>query len=177
LGGQIEISFIVQPGSPVGLLRRTTMKVKTMVLLVAACLAGATVFAADPQIGTWKLNEAKSKLNPAASKDVSVIYEAVGDNVKVTVEGTTPDGKAYKSAWTGKYDGKDYPVTGDPLSDMRSYTKVDDRTLTFVGKKDGKVALTGRITVAADGKSRTVTSTSTDAKGQKANVTAVYDKQ
>lgn len=153
------------------------MKIKTMVLVLLACLAGVTMFAADLQIGTWKLNEAKSKLNPASTRNTTVVYEAVGDSVKVTVEGTTADGKAFKSAWTGKYDGKDYPVTGDPVSDTRSYTKVDDRTLTFSAKKDGKVVLTGRIAVAADGKSRTVTTSATDAKGQKMSGSAVYDKQ
>ena len=152
------------------------MKLKTIGLLLVGSLAGATLFAADLQIGTWKLNEGKSKLSPAATKNTVVTYEAAGDNVKVTVEGTTPDGKAFKSVWTGKYDGKDYPVTGDPLSDARSYTKVDDRTLTFSGKKDGKVTVSGKIVVAADGKSRTVTASATDAKGQKASTTAVYDK-
>ena len=153
------------------------MKVKSMVLLSLACVAGATLFAADLQIGTWKLNEAKSKLNPASTKNTTVIYEAAGDSVKVTVEGTTSDGKAFKSTWTGKYDGKDYPVTGDPVSDTRSYTSVDARTLTFSAKKDGKVVLTGKIAVAADGKTRTVTTSASDAKGQKMSGTAVYDKQ
>ena len=141
------------------------MKAKTWVLLFVACLAAATAFAADLQIGSWKLNEAKSKLNPASPKNTTVIYEAAGESVK------------FKSVWTGKYDGKDYPVTGDPLSDTRSYTKVDDRTLTFSATKDGKVTLTGKIAVAADGKSRTVTTSAADAKGQKVSGTAVYDKQ
>ena len=153
------------------------MKAKTWVLLLVACLAAATAVAADLQIGSWKLNEAKSKLNPASPKNTTVIYEAAGESVKVTVEGTTSDGKPFKSVWTGKYDGKDYPVTGDPLSDTRSYTKVDDRTLTFSATKDGKVTLTGKIAVAADGKSRTVTTSAADANGQKVSGTAVYDKQ
>ena len=153
------------------------MKAKTWVLLLVACLAAATAFAADLQIGSWKLNEAKSKLNPASPKNTTVIYEAAGESVKVTVEGTTSDGKPFKSVWTGKYDGKDYPVTGDPLSDTRSYAKVDDRTLTFSATKDGKVTLTGKIAVAADGKSRTVTTSAADANGQKVSGTAVYDKQ
>ena len=44
-------------------------------------------------------------------------------------------------------------------------------------KKGGKVTTSGRITVAADGMSRTVNSTTTDAKGKKASATVVYDKQ
>ena len=138
---------------------------------IAVCLA------ADPNLGTWKLNEAKSKLAPGATKNHTVVYEQVGDQVKVTVDGMTSDGKAVHSVWTGKYDGKDYPATGDPTGDSRWYKKVDDRTIEFGGKKDGKPYLTGRVVVAADGKSRTVTTTVTDASGKKVTSTAVYDKQ
>ena len=46
--------------------------------------------------------------------------------MKVTVDGTDGEGKALHSEWTGKYDGKDYPVTGDPISDARSYKKIND---------------------------------------------------
>ncbi len=60
---------------------------------------------------------------------------------------------------------------------MRSYKKIDDRTLEFVAKKGGKVTTTGRVIVAADGKSRTVTTTATDSSGKKVRSTAVYDKQ
>jgi hypothetical protein len=37
--------------------------------------------------------------------------------------------------------------------------------------------VTGRVEVSADGKTRTVTTTGTDAQGNKGSSTAVYDKQ
>ena len=154
------------------------MKAKTILMTLAVLFAGATVcFAADVSMGTWKLNEAKSKLGPGATKNNTVVYEAAGDNVKVTVDGIDSDGKAAHNEWTGKFDGKDYPVTGDPNSDARSYKKVDDHTLEMTVKKGGKVTVTGRIVAAADGKSRTVTTSGTDSKGTKVSSTAVYDKQ
>jgi hypothetical protein len=154
------------------------MKTKTIVLTLALCFgAAALCLAADPQMGTWKLNEAKSKLSPGAGKNEKVVYEAAGDNVKVTVDGTDKDGKPTHNEWTGKFDGKDYPVTGDPTADARSYKKVDDRTLELAVKKDGKVTVSGRITVSADGKTRTVTTSGTDAKGKKVKNHSVYDKQ
>jgi hypothetical protein len=128
-------------------------------------------------MGTWKLNETKSTFAPRATKNHTVLYEAAGDNVKITVDGTDKDGKSTHNEWTGKFDGKEYPVTGDPTSDMRSYKKVDDRTLTMTVKKDGKVTATGRIVVSADGKSRTVTTRGTDAEGKKVKNAVVYDKQ
>jgi len=154
------------------------MKARTILLTMTLCfVAGALCFASDANMGTWKLNEAKSKFAPGAPKNHTVVYEAAGDNVKVTVDGTGSDGKPTHNEWTGEFDGKDYPVTGDPSSDSRSYKKVDDRTLELTVKKDGKVTLTGRIVVAADGKSRTVTTSGTDSKGKKVKSTAVYDKQ
>jgi hypothetical protein len=155
------------------------MKTKTILLTLGLCfVAGAVCLAAgDPQMGTWKLNEAKSKIAAGMPKNHTVVYEAAGDSVKVTVDGTDATGKATHNEWTGKFDGKDYPVTGDPTSDMRSYKKVDDHTLKLTVKKDGKVTVTGRIVVSADGKSRTVTTNITEAEGKKVKSTAVYDKQ
>jgi len=155
------------------------MKTRTIGLTLALCFfAGAACFAADdPNMGTWKLNEAKSKFGPGATKNHTVVYEAAGDQVKVTVDGTDSNGNATHSEWTGKFDGKDYPVTGDATSDMRSYSRINSRTLSLTGKKGSKVVLTGRITVSADGKTRTVTTTTTDSNGKKVSTTAVYDKQ
>ena len=97
--------------------------------------------------------------------------------MKVTVEGVGADGKPSHNEWTGKFDGKDYAVTGDATSDMRSYKKVDDHTVEFTAKKGGKVTTTGRVVISADGKSRTVTANGTDAKGNKVSSTIVYDRQ
>src|SRR6266852_1613246 len=164
---------------PCTALRKQEGNMKTrIVLTLALCfVAGAVCFASDVQMGTWKLNEAKSKFSPGATKNSTVVYEAAGDNVKVTVDGTDRDSKPTHNEWTGKFDGKDYPVTGDPNSDMRSYTKIDDRTLGLNVRKGGKVTTSGRIVVSADGKSRTVTTSGTDSQGKKISSTAVYDKQ
>lgn len=154
------------------------MKARATVLTLALCFFGVAVcFAADGFMGTWKLNEAKSKISPGAPKNSTVVYEAAGDNVKVTIDGTDNEGKPLHSEWTGKFDGNDYPVTGDPNVDMRSVKKVNDQTLTATQKKDGKVTTTARIVLSADGKTRTVTASGTDAKGNKVTSTAVYDKQ
>ena len=154
------------------------MKARTTALALAVCLFGAIVcLAADGFMGTWKLNEAKSKIGPGAPKNSTVVYEAAGDSIKVTIDGTGGDGKPLHSEWTGQFDGKDYPVTGDPSTDMRSFKKVDDHTLMVTQKKGDKVTTTAKIVLSADGKSRTVTATGTDASGKKVSSTAIYDKQ
>jgi hypothetical protein len=154
------------------------MKLRNVLLAFAMCLAAVMCFAAsDALMGTWKLNEAKSKFGTGGPKNTTVTYEAAGDNIKVTIEGTAADGTATKSEWTGKFDGKDYPSTGNPGEDMRSSKLINDRTLHVVSKKDGKVVLVAHVVVAADGKTRTVTITGTDAKGTKYKSVEVYDKQ
>ena len=155
------------------------MTSRKFALVVVGCvLAGMATFAADnPHMGTWKLNEAKSKVGAGAPKNSTVVYSAAGDSVKVTVDGVDGAGKPSHNEWTGKFDGKDYPVAGEATADTRAYTKVNDTTLTFSQKKDGKVTTSGKIVISADGKSRTVTTTVTAADGKKVNSTAVYDKQ
>jgi hypothetical protein len=154
------------------------MKTKILGLgLVFFLLAGTACLAADPQMGTWKLNEAKSKISPGTAKFTSMTFKSMFGNVKATGDGTDASGKPMHVEWSGKFNGKDYPVIGDPSGgDTRSYTKVNDRTLEMTVKKNGKVIVTARTVVAADGKSRTATIGGTTAKGKKFKNIAVYDK-
>ncbi len=149
---------------------------KTVGLTLALTLIGAVLCWASPQMGTWNLNESKSKLAPGGGKNTKVTYEAAGDQVKVTVDGVDAEGKATHNEWTGKFDGKDYAVTGDPNFDMRAYKQVNDHTLDMTLKRGGKVVGHGKIVVSADGKARTVTTTAKDAKDKEMKTTAVYDK-
>ena len=79
------------------------MRTKTVGLTLALCVSAVALgFAEDPEMGTWKLNEAKSKIAPSMPKNHTVVYEAAGDSVKITVDGTDKDGKATHNEWTGK---------------------------------------------------------------------------
>ena len=139
--------------------------------------ATSACVAADANMGTWKLNEAKSTIPAGLPKNNTVVYAAAGADVKVTVDGVSGDGKPLHNEWTGKFDGKDYPVTGDSTQDARAYRKIDDRTMELDVKKDGKIAYTGRIVLSADGKSRTITVSRTDTAGKKTTSSSTYDRQ
>ena len=153
------------------------MRIRTFFSMLGLLMLGTAIgIASSPQIGSWKLNEAKSKFSGVA-KNTLVVYTEAGDNVKVAIDGVDAAGKAFHSEWTGKFDGNDYAVTGDESSDMRSYKVVNANTLAFTTKKGGKVLLSGEIVVAADGKSRTVKASGTNAKGDSVTQMAVYDKQ
>jgi hypothetical protein len=154
------------------------MKTRTILLTVAALFAVVAVcFAADVNTGTWKLNEAKSKVSAGAPKNTMVVIAAAGDSMKVTVDGVGADGKPAHNEWTGKFDGKDYPITGDPAADMRAYKPVNDHTMALTEKKGGKITNSGRVVISADGKTRTVNVSRTDATGKKMSTTFAYDKQ
>ena len=154
------------------------MKTRSIALTVALCFWALTFsFAEDANMGSWKLKEAKSKLVPGMMKNTTVTYTADGDNVKVTTDGSGADGEPMQTEWTGKFDGKDYPLTGDRSSDARSYTGVNDRTLNLENKKDGKVTTKGKIVVSKDGKTRILTVTGKNSAGKNIEGTSVYDKQ
>jgi hypothetical protein len=154
------------------------MKVRMLLLTVALCFAGTALsFAQSPQMGTWKLDEAKSKIPAGMVKNSTVIYAADGDNVKVTTDGTGSDGKSMHTEWTGKFDGKDYPLTGDPTADSRTYKMIDEHTLDLTSKKSGKVMNTGHVVVSKDGKTRTLHLTANDSSGKKVSGVSMYEKQ
>jgi hypothetical protein len=154
------------------------MKRKTILLaLLISAVAASFCFAGDDAfMGTWKLNEAKSKIPASMPKNSTVVYAQSGDEVTITVDGTDA-GKAVHHVWTGKMDGKDYAAKGSDMHNARAYTKVDANTITYTVMKDGKKVGDGKVVISADGKSRTVTETDTDKDGKEATTTAVYDKQ
>ena len=152
---------------------------------IAICLAlalvcvSASVYAADNQVGTWKLNPAKSKYDPAnlAPKSTTSKTEAVDGGIKATVDTVDSTGAKIHYEFTAKYDGKDYPVTGDPTRDIVAYKRIDDYTFEATNKKGGKITTTAKFVYSKDGKTRTITTTGTNAQGQKVNNVAVWDRQ
>jgi hypothetical protein len=157
------------------------MKRFRFVTCVLVCLAAMTlvVYAADMSVGTWKLNLAKSKYDPAnlAPKSQTVKNEVAADGVKQVADIVDSTGKAVHTEYTAKYDGKDYAVKGDPNRDMVALKKIDDYTFEFTNGKGGKAMTTGKVVYSKDGKTRTITTSGTNAQGQKVSNTTVFDKQ
>ena len=153
------------------------MKIRIIAVVTALSFAATVAcFAANPQMGTWKLNEGKSKIAPGMGKSMTVIYSAQGDKIKVTVDGMDKNGKPSHGSWVGKWDGKAYKATGNLAWDSAAYKVANDYTNDITTWKNGKVVWAGHITVSKDGKSRTVTVNGTDANGKKFTSKAVYDK-
>jgi hypothetical protein len=147
-------------------------------LLILVFVFSLSVFAAEsPFSGTWKLNPAKSKLpTPAPQSDV-VVLKVDGDSINFSEEITDEKGQSTKVAADAKFDGKDYPVTGDPDSDSVSYRHVNANTLVGTAKKAGKISEKDTIVVSKDGKTITAPFTSYPPGKQQVKGVAVYDKQ
>ena len=156
------------------------MKKRSIVLTVVLCLLALSLgYAAEnPNIGTWKLNEAKSKIPAGVGKNTTVVYTAAaGGMFNVTTDGVDGSGKPAHSEWTGKFDGKPYPVTGSSGVDARAVTAKGDRTLEIDNMKDGKSVGKGKVELAKDGKTRTLDTEGAGPDGKTYKAKYVYDKQ
>jgi hypothetical protein len=151
----------------------------TIYLIIGLWITNATLWAANLDIGTWKLNLAKSKYSPGPpAKSGTRTCEADGDGIKCTFEGVNPEGKPFSGHYTASYDGKDNPVTGEGMPyDTVALKRIDAHTVEFTTKKDGKVVGTGKRVVTKDGKVMTTTVTGINARGVKFHNVVVYDKQ
>jgi hypothetical protein len=145
-------------------------------LICGLLLLSPAVQAADNYLGTWTLNVAKSKYDPGPpAKGQTTLLEPVsGGGLKEVGDRENADGSKTHWEWAAKYDGKDYPVMGDPSRDSVALKRVDDNTLEVTNKKGGKLANTMKIIVAKDGRSRTNESRGPDGKVH--NV-LVFDKK
>jgi hypothetical protein len=153
--------------------------IKTRIAVVALALSflgAAGCFAANPHIGTWKLNEAKSQFAPGMGKNLTVVYGEMTDKMKVTVDGVDKDGKPTHGVWEGMADGKAYKTKGNLAWDAAAYKVVNDHTYEITTMKGGKVFSNSKSTVSADGKTRTVATEGMNADGKKFKSKAVYDK-
>jgi hypothetical protein len=155
------------------------MKTIMKAIFMASLLAFASVAsAADPVIGTWQLNLAKSKFSPGpAPKSEVRTYTAGADGTMLTWKSVGADGKETSVSSTFKTDGKDYPVTGSPNFDTLSLKQVDSNTVHSVQKKGGKVIGESKRSVSKDGKTLTLSSKGTGADGVAYDNTLVYDKK
>lgn len=147
--------------------------------VVGVLLSVALVSAqSNPLVGTWVLNTAKSKYTPGpAPKSATTIVEAAGSGVKFNVHQVPATGAAQDWSFTTNLDGKSSPITGNnPNGDATSYKRINATTFENVTTRAGKETQRQTVVISADGKTRTVTSTGTNAAGKYTNV-AVYDKK
>jgi hypothetical protein len=147
-----------------------------LLLSVVATISLSAQPQAPPWYGVWRLNVTKTTMNPGPKPASSTVrIEAAEGGIKQVTEQSLGLG-ASKSEFTARFDGADYRIRGNPNADVVALKRIDDLTYEVIGKKDGKVTITSRVSHSADGRTRTVVQNGVDAKGQKVANTLVYDR-
>jgi hypothetical protein len=149
-----------------------------LALMAIVATAGVTG-AADHFLGTWKLNLAKSKYNPPelAPKSQTITREAVEGGMKIITDGVDALGKATHNEYSARFDGKDYPWTGQANADTISMLRIDDEYYEAIWKLKGEVTLTSNTVVSKDGRTLTTTQSGKDAEGRAVLNMSVFDRQ
>ncbi len=156
---------------------RVSLAVVGGAAIVMMLAATSDAQSSDPLFGTWKLNVSQSKYDPGpAPKAVTLKYEAAGPGMKVTVDGEAPSGPMHWG-YTGNFDGKDNPVTGNPEVDVVALKRLGATTTEAIMKKGGKVTTTNTRVVSADGKTLTITVKGSNPQGKPVHNVQVFEKQ
>jgi hypothetical protein len=154
---------------------RTLSAVLVTMLVFASVLVRAQA-KDDPLVGTWKLRVVSKDGKPASSN--TLVFEPFPGGEKHRSFGVNAQGEKTGSSYTAYYDdGKDHPIVGNPNVDAVQLRRIDSHTTERINKKNGKVLTTARRVVSQDGKTVTITTTGTDARGEPVNTRTVYDKQ
>ena len=157
---------------------RKNLFVSSLLLVAATSLWSQPAFAAENWVGTWKLNAAKSNFGSAAlTRTQTLTFASTPAGIKLTSEGTDPQGKAMQGEYTSKFDGKDVAWTGNPSADMACPKRIDDNSYDNVWKSGGKPTMTARVVVSNHNKTLTVTQTPPDGQPTANGSVAVYDRQ
>ena len=158
-----------------------TIALRSVGLLAVLWFGTVAAFAADPVIGTWELDVAKSTYRPGPPPlSQTRVYEALPKGIKVTVTTIYADGRKNVAEYESDNDGRDYPVTGRSFGDTVSLKKVDDFTAEATIKHADKLIAFVLRDIAPDGKTMTITysgAMSINGVDERANNIAVYNKR
>jgi hypothetical protein len=164
--------------------RRKTFvkKILSSAFLGALLTSGSAVIAAgsvaDPAVGTWKLNLAKSAFAgiPAYKSQIR-IYSRSGQDITLKMTTVSAEGKETTTQSAYKLNGKDYPSMGNPDFDSLSGMQIDTNTVEFTLKRAGEPVGKIRRTVSKDGQTLTINYEITNANGVQTGAVTVFDKQ
>ena len=147
--------------------------VKLALMLLTAAIA---LMAADPTIGTWKLNTAKSKKTGSPYQEATLTISGSGSDVDVIAKVTPANGAPFSVHYTVPANGGAGKIIEAPYDAVSGKVlNASERENSF--SKGGKVIYTTRAKVSKGGKTMTVRSKGTNAAGQVADYVTTYDKQ
>jgi hypothetical protein len=160
-------------------LMRKNLVVSSLLLSVASLVGSPAAFAGQNNwVGSWKLNEAKSKFSSEAVPRAHTLkFETAQGGIKLTSDGVDAQGKVMHGEYVSNFDGKDVAWIGNPSADVAAPKRIDDNSYENVWKLSGKQTMKSTVVVSKDNKTLTVTQTPSGAQGEATSSVAVYDRQ
>jgi hypothetical protein len=156
-----------------------------LAVIVHATWSGSSLIGqtADPQVGTWKMNVAKSTYENLPPESLTTTIEPSEAGYKITVDEVNSRGQRIHTEVTAKFDGKEYVRRGSQSPRTTAFTRIDDRTYDFIERVQDESnrlkinVASARSVISPDGKTRTVTVRGVNSRGQTVNNVQVYEKQ
>lgn len=135
--------------------------------------------AASPWLGAWRLDVSRSVYRPGPGpyRRGTCRIEALGDRVRMVYDLVPVRGGLTHMEWTGRFDGRDYPVQGVDEVITYAYTPLDARTMQVTLKVDGRVAADATVVLSEDGAMLTTDTRVLDARGGNLVTRTVYERQ
>lgn len=153
---------------------------KALLFLIVMGFAGS-LLAADPIVGTWKLNINKSKPapgQPVGVKDLTVITREVGSDLETVFQGTAANGSAFSIKFICPQQGglmkSEQPATEGSLIVI---TVVKPGEMYGTSLQNGKQVELTHSLVSADGKTLNRSSKAIDSQGKTTESLMVFDRQ
>lgn len=145
------------------------------VFLLACTLALPSLGANDPFAGTWKLNVAKSKLQPPAPESDTVRIQIEGKDIRIEQEGIDERGSRFKLTVLGGLDDSSYGITGSAYADAVTFRRASSRHILAEVRKSG--AAVAWLDAEVSGNSLRVNLTLIDAGGKEIKSLAILQKE
>ena len=132
----------------------------------------------EPWFGTWQqIPPTRKWFDPWPYQKVTLRIEPSGDGLRVVYDMVRRRGGIQHIEWSGRFDGKDYPVQGVGYALTNAYRTLSNRSYEIVVKVEDRPAAVATAVVSSDGRTLNVDTTERDAKGQTVTTTARYRRQ
>jgi len=153
---------------------------KAMLLAAVFGLIGS-LWAADPSVGTWKLNIAKSKFAPGEKvtpkEGTIAVRELAGGEFELTFSETMTDGSKIQEKGTWPRIGgvlKSQPASADGTAIV---TMIGPGEWYCTSLQNGKQTEVLHSAISKDGKTMQIKMKGTDAQGKSTESVSTWDKQ
>ena len=160
------------------ILRASVPSWPVLVLAIATSVAIPTAQPQAPWIGAWQQVPPEKKwFDPWPYRKVTLRIEPADDGLRVVYDMVRRRGGITHIEWSGRFDGRDYPVQGVDYVLTNAYRKLSDRSYEIVVKVDGRAAAVATAVVSPDGGTLNVDTREQDATGRPVTTTATYQRR